>query len=856
MYICIVAALVATMPSCKKEKNPEGDQKEQPDTPDTPDKPDPEPEPEEPQTKTLTFTASAAEGYKPIEWAVDDAIAIWWEGGDAVLKAKSAGETTTFEMEVAADFAATDFLAVYPADAATGVSDYTIKFSVPALTDGSNADIYVAASSGDEMNLQFETVAPVITFEVESGNYAQAVFKSLVPEEPIAGYVPLTYDQGSMTVGDLSEPSSEIRVNLSGAGEYSFAVLPGVMTKGLSFALVKGETPGKTVYKKAEYILDGTSVLDLGKLDKYYVTDYYASESGSGSKDGLSAGSAFGIEELRAFIAQPVMLEGEEEKQIDALAYEMAALLDGATIHFEDGTYVLPAEGVTSGLKMEFTGYPKPVEVSFTGSSNAVLSGGGASRVLLLGNQTDITVKGMSIKDGNLVQANEEGAGVMVAAGGSGTATLNLEGTVFANNQNNTSVSGGAIRCAKGTVNATGCVFEADNYARNGGSIYTNNDNAVVNCVNCTFKSHSYNTGGAANNSKGRQTYVKCVFDGCYTETGAGAAIHANAAKCTVEMDQCQFLHCVVMKNNPMASTKSKSSGIISIQLADVTISNSLFEDCEGVSGAIINVQQENGIFKCFNTVFKGNRGADRGLVQVNASAANNRAPVAFFNNCTFYDNTMRTNEWGFILHGGNPGAACFNNCTFYGNTRQTAGGNGVGLNTDGSIILLNSTYIGADDLVSVRANTADERDRVLIANSIVLNTSEGKPFIASDKLKPAANSYNSIMGSVYTAPDNYSSHNDVMDATLATLGGSFDTGKFVYAWNGPADGFTKMSASDFETIVKGAANNVLSSNSYLEGKTLGEAFYEWLTSLGAVGKDALGTSRGSSWWPGAYQKN
>ncbi len=39
-------------------------------------------------------------------------------------------------------------------------------------------------------------------------------------------------------------------------------------------------------------------------------------------------------------------------------------------------------------------------------------------------------------------------------------------------------------------------------------------------------------------------------------------------------------------------------------------------------------------------------------------------------------------------------------------------------------------------------------------------------------------------------------------------------------------------------------------------GNTVGQAFYQWLTEIGAVGKDAAGTERGAAWWPGAYQAN
>ena len=39
-----------------------------------------------------------------------------------------------------------------------------------------------------------------------------------------------------------------------------------------------------------------------------------------------------------------------------------------------------------------------------------------------------------------------------------------------------------------------------------------------------------------------------------------------------------------------------------------------------------------------------------------------------------------------------------------------------------------------------------------------------------------------------------------------------------------------------------------------MAGKTSGTDFYAWLKEIGALGKDARGITRGTPWWPGAYQ--
>ena len=484
---------------------------------------------------------------------------------------------------------------------------------------------------------------------------------------------------------------------------------------------------------------------------------------------------------------------------------------------------------------------------------------------MTLGNQVKLTVNGMTVKDGS--REEESGAGILVAAGASGNATLALNQTVFASNNAGTVQSGGALRCSKGTITATDCVFEADNYARNGGSIFTNDDKALVTFTGCTFKSHSTNTGGAANNSKGVQHFVNCIFNGCYTETGNGGAIHANAADCIITFDGCQFKGCKARVNDLSETSVNKGAGIISLQQADVTISDCLFENCEATTGALIYLQAggtgpgAGGWFKCNNTRFIGNKAADRGLIQCNGSKSNTQAAIGFFNNCVFYNNTMRTNQWGFILHGGNPGIACFNNCTIYGNTRLQEGGNGVLLNTDGVLVFTNSTLIGAADLVAVRNTDSSNNARVLLANSLIINTSSIKTplvFGPFDKMKCPLYVYNNIMGPAVDETDvSLTGRENIYEAALEGLGNvSFDTEKYVFTWKGPADTFGKITPADFETAVKESLDVKFGDfNGYIGDKSLGQFYYGWLAEIGAIGKDAAGTSRGSAWWPGAYQE-
>ena len=167
------------------------------------------------------------------------------------------------------------------------------------------------------------------------------------------------------------------------------------------------------------------------------------------------------------------------------------------------------------GLKIEYNGYPQKVKLTFEGEDGVVLSGDGKYRVLLLGNQVDLTLRNLEVADG--YNSLESGAGISVAAGSTGDALLTLNNVTFTNNKTTTEQSGGALRCAKGKIVASDCLFDASNCSRNGASIMTNNPQAEVLFTSCTFLSHSSNTGGAANNSKGKQTFRNCICKGCYT---------------------------------------------------------------------------------------------------------------------------------------------------------------------------------------------------------------------------------------------------------------------------------------------------------------------------------------------------
>ena len=193
--------------------------------------------------------------------------------------------------------------------------------------------------------------------------------------------------------------------------------------------------------------------------------DYYVSLEGAGTKDGKSEANAFSFKELRELLTLALNNsapepEGEDPTPVPPV-YEDLDMIDGYTIHFADGTYVLPLSAdETEGLVLSLPGAEKVVELTLKGSSNAILSGNKLTRVLTVGDQVKLTIDGMAVKDGFSETLNGGGIKVHAETEG-GKAALVLRKTVFDNNRvcsgeesGTPKCSGGALWCANGTIKA------------------------------------------------------------------------------------------------------------------------------------------------------------------------------------------------------------------------------------------------------------------------------------------------------------------------------------------------------------------------------------------------------------------
>ena len=429
------------------------------------------------------------------------------------------------------------------------------------------------------------------------------------------------------------------------------------------------------------------------------------------------------------------------------------------------------------------------------------------------------------------------------------------------------------IRLKGGKTTFTECKFENNIMEQwEGAAVYMYGE-AEVTFTNCTFNGNVANYGGDIYMVDGKLTVDQCEFTGSEAKS-SGACIAMSSEGTSSGLYNTDYTKSkAVIKNSTFTNIKSGTSltdgaddapsGVISCVHGAVEVDGCTFDGCEGKSGTIVSLASRpsrwsykfgNSSLKMNNCHIKNSSLVRLGLIYINGDGwgdSPTRRSAAFINNTTFTNTTSSTGNYGIVAHsGGNAGIIMMNNCTAYGDTMPAAAGNGYSINTDGYILVSNSTWV-TETVDGFFRNGAGNGSMKLI-NSIAINTKDGGAHsIFGPEGNPTATDGHCIYG---PADDerNASYTDAIKNATTATLEGyAWDETAGLVTWNGPAEGFDKLESTEFKDLLVGfgPATPVLYSEA-----SAGEAFYNWLVEIDAVGKDARGNSRGTSWWPGAYQ--
>lgn len=756
-------------------------------------------------------------------WSVGDKVSVFYEVNGETGSSESEALTTenikadgsaSITVKVPTAFTLAQFegtrslTAVYPFDASAAYVDGKINVSAPEVQDGTfaHASLSVAEWTGSN-SLIFENQCGLLRIEAEDAAVSKITLKSA--------------------------DADIVTLNVSGAGTYYAAVAPSTL-EGFSVVLTdaEGEELAKKVTTKSLVVEKG-HVLPLGKVvgfdDRFYV-----SAEAKGRKDGSNWDNAAGLTELKGLLAKGAVMNVYMSAGTYSVTDALVSEADGADFSVYGG---YPAGAKGASLKAR------------DAKANATIFDGGGKSQIWLTKKGNVLFDGLSFQNGFSAKDN---GGALVFNGTGVTGKIldcSFIGNKVTDGTNGTQyLSGGAIHVFEAKVTVENSSF-SKNYGRNGGSLFTNNAKAELTVKGCTFtEDYALNTGGSINNSNGTQMIENCTFTGCYNLDGAGGAIHINGASAVQTLKNCVFNACEANRNNSYLKVDNKAcGGAISVQNANLDISGCTFDGNMGSAGSAMLLQSGDGLVRVTDCVFKNNKGASRGLIQTNGKA------VLFMNNCQIYDNTMRTNQWGTVIHGGNPSVVCMNNCSIHNNVSQQAGGTSVCLNNDGFTVVVNTTVVGVNAKSLCRSNNSNGLfslyDNCLLANKLDNGIVFFKEKNSSVKLN------HDIIGPKATDTDGawLVKTNVVVDGELSFCNGSsFDSSKGYWKWNGPSASFTKTTESAIVDRIKALDSN--NGNTRLNG-AFAPKFVEWVESLGGFNKDQLGTTRTTSGtWPGSVE--
>lgn len=756
-------------------------------------------------------------------WSVGDKVSVFYEVNGETGSSESEAITAesikmdgsaSITVKVPAAFTLEQFegtrslSAVYPFDASAAYVDGKINVSAPKVQDGTfaHASLSVAEWTGSN-SLTFENQCGLLRIEAEDAAVSKITLKSA--------------------------DADIVTLNVSGAGTYYAAVAPSTL-EGFSVVLTdaEGEELAKKVTAKSLVVEKG-HVLPLGKVvgfdDRFYV-----SAEAKGRKDGSNWDNAAGLTELKVLLAKGAV---------------MNVYMSAGTYSVEDAL-VSEAEGADFSVYGGYSADAKAASLSGRDAkANATVFDGGGKSQIWLTKKGNVLFDGLTFQNGFSAKDNG-GALVFNGTGVTGKVVdCSFIGNKVTDGTNSTQyLSGGAIHVFEAKVTVENSSF-SKNYGRNGGSLFTNNAKAELTVKGCTFtEDYALNTGGSINNSNGTQTIENCTFTGCYNLGGAGGAIHINGASAVQTLKNCVFTACEANRNNSYTKVDAKAcGGAISVQNANLDINGCTFDGNMGSAGSAMLLQSGDGLIRVSDSVFKNNKGASRGLIQTNGKA------VLFMNNCQIYDNTLRTNQWGTVIHGGNPSVVCMNNCSIYNNVSQQAGGASVCLNNDGFTVVVNTTVVGENAKALCRSN--NKNGSFSLYDNCVLANKHTNGLVFVKEANSSVKLYNDIIGSKATDTDGswLVRTNVVVDGELSFCNGSsFDSSKGYWHWNGPSASFVKAKEADIITRLNDITTN--NGNTRLKG-AFAPKFVEWVESLGGFNKDQLGTTRTTSGtWPGSVE--
>lgn len=845
---------------------------------------------------------------KTVTWVAGDEVKFAWAGGEAVSTASKDGAATTFSVQLAEEV--DEAYVVYPSTVCAGVENGKVVLDfTQALKDGqfSKADICVAKAVKTDgvwnTTLNFKNAACLLKVGVTSEETCRLQVVA-VGDEIIGGNLTVSLDGDNISFEYPEEGRTMMTMPVSAPGNYYIPVFPGVeLSDGFRVnCFVPGEGEEAEPTQITPFYYNGTFTTERGKVIilseiESRLGQYYVTPDGAGAKTGHNWSNAMDVEAFKTFVTN----QGNH------------FLLKGSTFHFsaeefsfgddylvfdysQHSVVNLTLEGTVDGDKMTvFKGreteesnkagvlWPQTnsdvtvKKVQFTGTDGASNS----AAVRINNGAKKVTFENC-VFDGNKTTGN--GAAIIVfnsaellVKGCTFTGNSGKGACIFVENDNaKVRVENSTIKECSQTSNAIrikkAASFElidseiSDNYSY--ATIYTTSDFVGSFLAERTVwkNNHAYDDLGSCGwyESATDYKFVDCEFINNKADWGGGALMfvkaHAILEGCTFQGN-----HADGVSDTDAAggAIYAKGSGVV-VDCKDCTFKeNYNFVGNNFKSGGIIRVEQSGGKARFDNCVFDGNY-TNRNAQDNAASAAiincRKGGAIYYFNACEFKNNSSgQGNGWddqqgglkGTVIASYASSTIAMNNCSMHDNygARNSDEISWIYVdNASNTLVISNSTIVGDPTRSNGNRKNAwgvlklHSTGNYHLINNILCSMSpddeEAQAVWCGTTL--SVNSYynkttKDVDGRIDWGADTGSGHDYF--ATPDYFGGW----TLPYTWNGTLIGTNsdKLAAtSDVNTQLQSANSD----------------FYSWLDSIGALGKDINGNSRGATSWPGCYQ--
>ena len=849
-----------------------------------------------------------------VSWAAGDEVKFAWDGGSATATASAAGSSTNFSVTI--PDGVTEVYAVYPADAGGSYDNGNVNVHFNgSRTDGSFAanDICVAKAtkSGDtwSSSIAFKNVACILKVGVTDSEVTKIQVmggKASESAQAISGLLPVNINgSGEVTYGTAASTGVTVSMAVSGAGNYYIPVLPGVvLSEGFRIGIFKGEDQGTPFFYNGSYTTVAGKIIKLSAIESH-AGQFYVTPGGVGTKTGQSWNNAMGVDEFKSFVTDQdnhFLLKGSTfHFSADEFSFgddylklnypdhgNVAFTLEGTVTATDTTTFLgrTATSGTTAGVLWPQTNsYITVKNVKFTGTNGA----SNASAIRLNNSAKELTLDHCYFRNN---QTSGNGAAISCF----NSATVNITNCSFSNN---TGCGGGIIHVnhasakvniqdseAKGitknaifgqsfdTFTCTRVTFKDNDDAGEYGAAAYLCGSGTITFNDCDFiRNHSSNRGGAIcirPLETNGTTSVACTFTDCefidnWSDKRGGAVMIENCTSTTNFIGgKFQGNHADGGSNNTETSGGAIYATGDGVEFAcdDVLFkSNYSNVGANEFSGGIIRVESATGKATFDNCVFDGNYCYRSSSVNAACAAIiNNRTiggPAYYFNACEFKNNASGTYagtgaKYGMVFAAYNETTLAFNNCSIHDNYggRNTDPIDWIYIdNADVKLVFSNSSVIGDPLRKTSATGSASKKNgngvfylskdaNYYFVNNILCSPTGGKSLNCGTSITIENSYYNKtspVNGTCNWGTDTGSGHDYTADSSC------FGSWSGPYTWNG---------------TLTGTNSNMLAATADVntEIQNADAGFYTWLNSIGALGKDINGNSRGATSWPGCYQ--